>query len=77
MKDVFLFGSIAKGEEHWLSDVDILIVVDSLKKEDFREKFGKVHRVFADNLSIDFDLVLVSEDDLHRHPQRFGHLARV
>lgn len=77
VKEVFLFGSLARGEEHGLSDVDILVVVDSLRREEFWEKFGKVHRIFADNLSVDFDLVLVPEEDFKKHPDRFGKLARV
>jgi len=77
VKEVFIFGSLARGEEHGLSDVDILVVVDSLKKEEFWEKFGKVHRILSENLSIDFDLVLMPEEDFQKHPKKFGPLARV
>jgi len=77
VKDVFLFGSLARGEEHGLSDVDILVIVDSLRREEFWEKFGKVHRIFADNLSIDLDLVLVPEENFRKYPDKFGKLARV
>ncbi len=32
LKEVMLFGSLAKGEEHGLSDVDLLVIVEEARR---------------------------------------------
>lgn len=44
----YLFGSLARGEEHKESDVDIAVLFDkSVKGEDFLEREGKLISLFS------------------------------
>ncbi len=72
VKEVRLFGSLAKGEEHGLSDVDLLVVVDRLDRESFWKVYGEVFEFVADRLPVDFDLVVISQEDFIRDPERLG-----
>ena len=77
VKEVRLFGSLVKGENHGLSDVDLLVIVDEINRENFWKIYGKVFDMVVDNLSIDFDLVVMSEKDFLSDPKRFGHTLKI
>lgn len=72
VKEVRLFGSLARGEEHGLSDVDLLVVVDRLDRESFWKVYREVFEFVTDRLPIDFDLVVISQEDFIRDPKRLG-----
>ncbi len=67
-----LFGSLAKGEEHGLSDVDLLVIVEDINRENFWKIYGEVLDIVSDHLKIDFDLIVMSESDFLSNPYRLG-----
>ena len=77
VKGVFLFGSLAKGTQRGLSDVDILVVVDKITKEDFWEKYGKIFDVVTDRVRTSFDLIVISEDDFEKRKESFGTMMKM
>ncbi len=72
VKEVRLFGSFARGEEHGLSDVDLLVIVEDIGKDNFWEVYGEVFDIVSDKLFLDFDLVVLSEKDFLSNPNKFG-----
>ena len=77
IKEVRLFGSIARGEEHGLSDIDILVIVDELKKENFWEIYGRIHGFLSDRMQIDFNLVDLGQKDFRSNPHRLGPTLQI
>lgn len=72
VKNVMLFGSLAKGEEHGLSDVDLLVIVEDINRENFWKIYGEAFEIVSDYLNIDFDLIVMSESDFLSDPYRLG-----
>ena len=72
VREVRLFGSLARGEEHGLSDVDLLVVVDRLNREIFWSVYGEIFEIVSEALPVDFDLVVMSEEEFLSDPNRFG-----
>ncbi len=72
VREVRLFGSLARGEEHGLSDVDLLVLVERINRENFWRIYGEIFGIVADALPVDFDLVVMSEEDFLSDPDRFG-----
>jgi len=64
VKDLFLFGSFARGDYTPESDIDILIVCSNLNLPFLMraEKFGDFFR----NLPFDVNLLVYTEEELHR-----------
>ena len=78
VKEVRIFGSIAKGKERGLSDVDILVITNTeITKENFWKLYGKVFDFIVDRLPISFDLILISEKEFKKNPKRFGETLRI
>ncbi len=77
VREVRLFGSIARGEEHGLSDIDILVIVEELNRENFWEVYGRIHDHISGSLYIDFDLILLSEKDFRKNPERLGPTLQI
>lgn len=61
---LYLFGSLSKGQERGLSDIDLLVVVDeSLScRLNFWSLYWRVFNFVADRLELDFDLILVERE---------------
>jgi predicted nucleotidyltransferase len=49
MREIRLFGSYARGEARPDSDVDVLVVVDGLTREEWREASGMAYDVLLDS----------------------------
>ncbi len=77
VREVMVFGSLAKGEERGTSDVDILVLVEEISKEKFWEVYSKVFDRVADTIPLSFDLVVLPERDFLENPQRFGPTMRL
>ena len=78
IKDVRLFGSLARGEERGLSDVDLLIITRTeVNKNNFWDLYGKVFDEVVEKLPISFDLVLVSEREFEKNKEKFGRSVKV
>ena len=73
VKEVMLFGSLAKGEEHGLSDVDLLVIVEDINRENFWEIYGEVFEVVSEHLKTDFDLIVMSEREFLSNPHKLGY----
>ena len=64
---VFIFGSIARGDFTGLSDVDIMVLINTeLTKENFWEIYGKIFDVICAEIKISFDLIVT---DRKRFPE--------
>lgn len=77
VKDIYLFGSLAKGEERGLSDVDLLIAVEALPKERFWDIFNELYTFVWERLPIAFDIIITPEERLYENPQMFGKTLRL
>ncbi len=42
VKEVRLFGSLVRGEEHDPSDVDLLVIMEDIGKDNFWDVYGEV-----------------------------------
>ncbi len=73
VSEVYLFGSLAKGEERGLSDVDLLVVVrEKLDSSNFWRVYREIFNFVADRLKMDFDLVVVEESKKEETLRRLG-----
>jgi len=58
---VIMFGSVARGEAGVDSDVDLLVLFDSLRTADRRRLMGRIRRTIAAPVPIDVLVAEVSE----------------
>ncbi|MBF8259588.1 MAG: DNA polymerase beta [Actinobacteria bacterium] len=70
---VILFGSVARGEAHESSDIDLLVVVaDGAHR---RKTARRLYRTVS-GAGVPFDLVVATEGDLARYGDRIGLVYR-
>lgn len=62
IKEVILFGSLAKGEHCGLSDIDVLIVAES-KPSNPLERMKPYFDLFAERLKIAIDLIVITPEE--------------
>jgi predicted nucleotidyltransferase len=67
---VILFGSLARGEMGYDSDIDLLVVFEHVEWENKRELTVEVMRVLAD-LPVPKDVVVTDPDEISRR----GHIS--
>ena len=78
IKEVRVFGSLAREEERGLSDVDLLVITEvEINRENFWDLYGSVFELVIEKLPISFDLVLVSEKEFEKNKEKFGRSVRV
>jgi len=63
IKEVRVFGSVAKGEETGLSDVDIFILIENEQK-DTLERMKPYFSFFSDRLDIAIDMIVATKDEV-------------
>ncbi len=68
---VILFGSVARGEANYHSDVDLLVVFEEVRREDKREVTVEIRRVLAD-LPISKDIVVTDLEEISRRGKIVG-----
>lgn len=67
---VIVFGSLARGEPNYDSDVDLLVVFDDVELENKRDLTVDIRRVLAD-IPVPVDVVVTDVDEI----QRRGHIV--
>ncbi len=67
---VILFGSLARGEPNYDSDVDLLVVFDRVERENKRGLTVEIRRALAE-IPVPVDVVVTDVDEI----QRRGHLV--
>ncbi len=68
---VILFGSLARGEVNYHSDVDLLVVFEEIRREDKREITVEIRRALAD-LPISKDIVVTDLEEISRRGRIVG-----
>jgi predicted nucleotidyltransferase len=63
IREIRLFGSLAKGEETGLSDADIFILTESREKNPI-ERIRPYFNFFSDRLDIAVDMLAASDDEM-------------
>jgi predicted nucleotidyltransferase len=72
---VILFGSMARGEAGYHSDVDLLVVFDEVEWENKRKLTVDILRALAD-LPISKDVVVTDTDEIARRGDLVGTILR-
>lgn len=68
---VVLFGSHARGEARWDSDVDLLVVFDHVERENKRNLTVEIRRVLA-RAPVPKDVILADLDEISRRGKLVG-----
>jgi predicted nucleotidyltransferase len=69
IKEIRLFGSLAKGEESGLSDVDILILLSESKEKNPLERLKPYFNFFSDRLDIAIDMIVATENEKENYEE--------
>ena len=72
---VVLFGSLARGEPNYDSDVDLLVVFDHVKLEDKRPLVVEIRCVLAE-IPVPVDIVVTDVDEIRRRGHLVGPILR-
>ncbi len=76
VKEVRIFGSLAKGSYHGTSDVDLLVVVRE-EGRSLRSVWEELFDILSEELSLPFDLVVMDEESFRKEPHKYGKTLRV
>ena len=74
VKKIVVFGSIARGEQRGLSDVDLIVVVDKINKGNFWEIYGEVYNFLALKIDAGIDLVIMNKEDFETEKGKYGKM---
>ncbi len=77
VRGVYLFGSFATGQEHGLSDIDLIVVVERIGREDFWQIYTPVFDFLAERLPIGFDLIVLPEGDFKERKGSFSPVVKL
>lgn len=69
IKEIRLFGSIAKGEESGLSDVDIFILLSESNEKNPLERLKPYYNFFSDRLDIAIDMIVATKDEKENYKE--------
>lgn len=69
IKEIRLFGSIAKGEESGLSDVDIFILLSESKEKNSLERLKPYFNFLSDRLDIAIDMIVSTENERENYEE--------
>ena len=72
---VVLFGSLARGEPNYDSDVDLLVVFDHVDLEDKRELTVEIRSALAE-IPVPVDIVVTDVDEIRRQGHIVGTVLR-
>ncbi len=72
---VVLFGSLARGEPNYDSDVDLLVVFDYVELENKRKLAVDIHRAFA-GIPVPVDVIVTDVDEIRRRGHLVGPILR-
>ena len=65
LREIRLFGSLAKGEHTGLSDVDVFIVIESEQKNPL-EMVRPYFSFFSDRMDVAIDLIVATHADMEK-----------
>ena len=72
---VVLFGSLARGEPNYDSDVDLLVVFDRVELENKRKLAVDIHRALA-GIPVPVDVIVTDVDEIRRRGHLVGPILR-
>jgi len=72
---VILFGSLARGEANYDSDVDLLVVFEEVAREDRRELTLDIGRAL-DGIPVPVDVIVTDVDEIRRRGHLVGPILR-
>ncbi len=72
---VVLFGSLARGEPNYDSDVDLLVVFDHVELENKRELTVEIRRALA-RFPVPKDIIVTDVDEIRRRGHLVGTILR-
>ena len=72
---VILFGSLARGEANYDSDVDLLVVFDRVELENKRKLAVDIHRALA-GIPVPVDVIVTDVDEIERQGHIVGTVLR-
>jgi uncharacterized protein len=72
---VILFGSLARGEMGYDSDIDLLVVFPEVKREDKRQHTVDIRVALAD-VPVPIDIVVTDPDEIRRRGHLVGPILR-
>ena len=72
---VILFGSLARGEVNYDSDVDLLVVFDRVELENKREFTVEIRRALA-RFPVPKDIIVTDVDEIRRRGHLVGTILR-
>lgn len=70
---VVLFGSLARGEANYDSDIDLLVVFERVELENKRELAVDIHRSIT---GVPVDIVVTDVDEIRRRGHLVGPILR-
>ncbi len=72
---VILFGSLARGEANYDSDIDLLVVFEHVEWEDKRELAVDIRRALA-GIPVPLDIIVTDVDEIDRQGHIVGTVLR-
>lgn len=72
---IILFGSLARGEMDYDSDIDLLVVFEEVEWENKRELTVEIRRALT-GIPVPVDVVVTDTDELHRRGHLVGPILR-
>ncbi len=72
---VIVFGSLARGEVNYDSDVDLLVVFDSVAWEDKRKVSVEIYRALS-GIPVPVDIIVTDADEIDRRGHIVGTILR-
>ncbi len=72
---VILFGSLARGEVNYDSDIDLLVVFEHVEWEDKRELAVDIRRALA-GIPVPLDIIVTDVDEIDRQGHIVGTVLR-
>ena len=68
VKKIVILNTIA-------SDVDLIIVVDEINKENFWEIYEEVYNFLALKIDAGIDLIIMNEENFEREKEKYGKIV--
>lgn len=66
IQEIRLFGSLARGKETGLSDIDIFILIDNTEDNPV-ERIKPYFRFFSDRIEIAIDMLVATKNEIERY----------
>ena len=74
VKKIVLFGSLAKGKQRSTRDVDLIVIVSELDKDNFWDIYGELYNFIAEKIDMGIDLLIMTEKHFENKRKNFGEV---